>query len=224
MENGMKRFALVYGVALCCAYLVQCPARAQSIGSKEEIGFDLLYQGSHDVTFDGGSSVNLHDDLGFALNYTYRFSPQFDLQSGFDFQWLSDDANVQVASLGQSFRSTGSVHMFTPHVDGMFKFLPGDFTPYVSAGVGWTWIDTSIPSSPAYSACWWDPWWGYYCGVYQNTHSTNDFVYELGAGLRWDFEPGYTIRLGYQKRWIDMTQATGKPGFDQIRLNIGLRY
>jgi opacity protein-like surface antigen len=68
-------------------------AQAQSSMSyKEDIGVDLLYQGSHHLTFDGGSQVNLKDDLGFALTYTYRFTPNFDLQMGMDFQWLSDPA------------------------------------------------------------------------------------------------------------------------------------
>ena len=224
MENGMKRYALIYSAALGCFCLQHSPAQAQSMNEKQEIGVDILYQGSHNITFDGGSSVNLHDDFGFAFNYTYRFSPHIDLQGGLDFQWLNDDATVQLGNVSQQFHSGGSVHMFTPHIDGFFNFLPGAFTPYVSAGLGWSWIDTSIPSSPPYTACWWDPWWGYYCGAYQNTHSTDEFIYELGAGLRWDIEPGYTLRLGYQKRWIDITQASGKPGLDQIRLNIGLRY
>ena len=199
-------------------------AQAQSsMAYKEDFGIDLIYQGSHRMSFNGGSEVNLKDDLGFALTYTYRFTPNFDLQTGIDFQWLSDDVTVQSDS-GQSFKSSGSVHMFTPHIDGIYNFLPGHFTPYVSAGLGWSWIDTDIPSSPPYRACWWDPWYGYYCGIFQNTRSTNDFVYEMGAGLRWDFEPGYTVRLAYQKRWIDFNQSAGKPGLDQIRLNFALRY
>lgn len=220
----MKSYIPIRSAALIALCAGVSFAQAQSSMSyKEDIGVDLLYQGSHHLTFDGGSQVNLKDDLGFALTYTYRFTPNFDLQMGMDFQWLSDEATVQ-GDQGQSFKSSGSVHMFTPHVDAIYNFLPGHFTPYVSGGLGWSWIDTDIPSSPPYRACWWDPWYGYYCGVFQNTHSTNDFVYELGAGLRWDFDPGFTMRLSYQKRWIDVTQAAGKPGLDQLRLNFAIRY
>ena len=220
----MKSYFPISNAALIVLCAGVSLAHAQSsMTYKEDIGVDLLYQGSHDQSFNGGSRVNLKSDLGFALTYTYRFTQNFDLQTGMDFQWLSSDATVQ-GDQGNSFKSSGSVHIFTPHVDGIYNFLPGHFTPYVSGGLGWSWIDTSIPSSPPYSACWWDPWYGYYCGVFQNTHSTNNFVYELGAGLRLDFDQGFTMRLAYQKRWLDATQAAGKPGFDQLRLNFAIRY
>jgi len=221
----MKSYLPLLSAALIvlCAGVSLAQAQSSSMSYKEDIGVDLLYQGSHHMSFDGGSQVNLKDDLGFALTYTYRFTQNFELQTGMDFQWLSNEATVQ-GDGGQSFKSNGSVHMFTPHIDGIYNFLPGHFTPYVSAGLGWSWIDTDIPSSPPYRACWWDPWYGYYCGVFQNTHSTNDFVYELGAGLRWDFDAGFTMRLAYQKRWIDVNQSAGKPGLDQIRLNLAIRY
>ena len=41
------------------------------------------------------------------------------------------------------------------------------FTPYVTGGIGYAFIDTNIPDSPPQTACWWDPWWGYVCDTFQ---------------------------------------------------------
>jgi opacity protein-like surface antigen len=219
----MRSYILLYFAAsLLCAEAISV-ANAQSSPYKEDLGVDLIYQFSQKVGFQGGSSVDLHDDLGFGIMYTYRFTPRWDLQAGFDFQWIGDDAVVQ-ADGGQSFKSSGSMHAFTPHINGIFNFFSGDLTPYVNAGLGWSWVNTDIPSSPPYRACWWDPWYGYYCGVYQNTHSSDQFIYQLGAGVRWDIGDLYTLRLGYQKRWMDFGHSSGTPDMDQIRLTIAFRY
>jgi opacity protein-like surface antigen len=72
--------------------------------------------------------------------------------------------------------------------------------------------------------CWWDPWWGYICTPYQSTKSVDEFVYQLGAGVRWDLSPGYTLRLAYEKHWFDAGNATSTPDFDQWKLGIAFRY
>jgi opacity protein-like surface antigen len=101
----------------------------------------------------------------------------------------------------------------------VFNLLQGPLTPYATAGVGWSWIDTDIPDAPPQYACWWDPWWGYYCGGFQSTKTVDQAIYQAGLGLRWDFGSGYSARLGYEKRWLNLGESTGTPGFDQFRLS-----
>jgi opacity protein-like surface antigen len=191
-----------------------------------DFGADLIYAFSKDIDFDGGSRASLDDDLGIALSFNYRFSPRLELLFGLD--WNSVDYSVHVApgdsAAGLGFDATGEVEYWTPRVGLNFNLLDRDLTPYITGAVGWSFIDTNIPDSPPQTACWWDPWWGYYCGTYQSTRSFDELVYDIGAGVRWDVSKTITLRLAYEKHWLDLGEATSTPGFDQLKLGIAGRY
>ena len=54
--------------------------------------------------------------------------------------------------------------------------------------------------------------------------SVNGFAYELGAGVRWDFNDVFSLNGGYTMRWIDFDNATSTPSFDAIQLNVGWKF
>jgi len=191
-----------------------------------DFGGELVYGFSQDIGFKGGSRASLDDDLGLALSFAYRFTPRLELLIALD--WNVVDYDVHVApgdsAAGLGFDATGELEYWTPRVGVNFNFLEGPLTPYVTGAVGWSFIDTNIPDSPPQTACWWDPWWGYYCGTYQNTRNVDEFVYDVGAGVRWDVTSTLTLRLGYERHWLDLGEATSTPGFDQVKLGIAARY
>ena len=123
-----------------------------------------------------------------------------------------------------AFTVSGEYESFTPRVNVLYSFLDGDIQPYVSAGIGWSFIDTNVPQGPPQTGCWWDPWWGYICTTYQNTRDMDEFAYQAGVGVRWDVTSGLTLRLGYEKQWIDLGEADSAPGFDVLRLGVAYRY
>jgi opacity protein-like surface antigen len=196
-----------------------------------DFGGELLYQFSQDVDFDGGSKAELDDDLGLALSFTYRFNSRFELLFGLD--WNSYDYNADIAPapispggpiVGTGFGIEGEIETWTPRVGVNFNLLEGDLTPYVTGGVGWSFIDTNVPDGRAQSACWWDPWFGYVCGTFQDTKSLDELTYNVGVGLRWDLGSSMSLRLGYERHWLELDQATSTPGFDQIKLGVIGRY
>ena len=196
-----------------------------------DFGGELLYQFSQDVDFDGGSKAELDDDLGLALSFTYRFNSRFELLFGLD--WNSYDYNADIAPapispggpiVGTGFGIEGEIETWTPRVGVNFNLLEGDLTPYVTGGVGWSFIDTNVPDGRAQSACWWDPWFGYVCGTFQETKSLDELTYNVGVGLRWDLRSSISLRLGYERHWLELDQATSTPGFDQIKLGVIGRY
>jgi opacity protein-like surface antigen len=196
-----------------------------------DFGGELLYQFSQGVDFEGGSKADLEDDLGLALSFTYRFNSRFELLFGID--WNSVDYQADIAPapvspggpiLGSGFSVEGEVEYWTPRVGVNFNLLEGDLTPYVTGGVGWSFIDTNVPEGRPQSACWWDPWWGYVCGTFQDTKSTDELTYNVGVGLRWDLRSSISLRLGYERHWLDLGEATSTPGFDQIKLGVIGRY
>jgi opacity protein-like surface antigen len=189
-----------------------------------DFGGALIYQDAQHIDFDGGSSAALDDDLGLALTFGYRFNERLELTFGLD--WNNVDYTVNVANGlgGTGFRADGDLEAFTPWVGLNVNLMKGDFTPYVSGMVGWAFIDTNIPDGPPVNSCWWDPWWGYVCGTWQDTRSIDELAYGLGAGVRWDASSTLSLRFGYEKRWLDLGEATSTPGFDQLKLSVIARY
>jgi opacity protein-like surface antigen len=191
-----------------------------------DYGADVIYSFAQDIGFDGGSKADIDDDLGLALSFGYRFSSRLELL--FSLDWNNSDYDLHVApgdsAAGNGFNATGEIESWTPRVGINFNLLEGPLTPYVTGAVGWSFIDTNIPDSPPQTACWWDPWWGYYCGTYQNTRNIDELVYDIGAGVRWDVGSTWSLRLGYERHWLDLGEATSTPAFDQVRLGILARY
>lgn len=200
------------------------PWSAQGQGTRppgNEFGADLVYQLSHKIKFDGGSIVDLNDDFGVSLWWGYRFSENLDLQVSLDWSDINYDATLQSGTFsGVQARASGDIETFVPKVVVNYNFLKGPVTPFVSAGLGWAFIDTNIPNSQVEVGCWWDPWWGYICTPYQSTKSVDAFTYQVGAGVRWDFNQSYSARLFYEKHWLDYSKATTTPDFDQFKLGM----
>jgi opacity protein-like surface antigen len=214
-------------ILICAAALsALCSAAAHA---EREVGWDfggaLIYQDSQDINFNGGSRASIDDDLGLALVFAYRFSPRLELTFGMD--WNEIDYRVDVASDPPSslnFSANGDLESFTPYVGLNFNFMETDFTPYIGGTVGWAFIDTNIPSGPPQSACWWDPWYGYACGTWQETRNIDELMYSAGAGVRWDVSETISLRFGYEHRWLDLGEATSTPGFDQLRFAVSAKY
>ena len=202
-------------------------ANAQTRGSGWEFGADAIYQSSKDIDFKGGSSASLDDDFGLSLAFGYRFSDRLEMQ--FYLDWSNVDYDVALVTqlpgggLGTA-TGTGSLEAFTPRAAITYNFSEGPLTPFVTAGIGWSFIDTNIPEGRPETVCWWDPWWGYVCGNVQDSKSIDGLNYDLGLGLRWDFSPGYSMRFGYEKHWIDLSEANGTPDLDQFKIGILYRY
>ena len=206
------------------------PALAQGYGYDSgsegwSFGAELVYQDSNDISFNGGSSASVDDDLGFTFTFGYRFNRKLELEFGIDWASVDYDATLQSRDLPNlSIDVTGEYEYFTPRVNLNYFFTEGPFTPYIKAGIGWAFIDTNIPTSQVQIGCWWDPWYGQICTPYQSTKDVDEFAYQLGAGIRWKLGPGYALSLSYEKQWIDFSNANSTPDFDQVRLGLEFLY
>ncbi|WP_129777986.1 outer membrane beta-barrel protein [Peristeroidobacter soli] len=191
----------------------------------QEFGFDVVYQLSQKVKFDGGSTVDLNDDLGATLWWGWRFNEHLDLQAAIDWSNVSYDANFQSGTFpGVSAKVSGDIETFVPKVVLNYNILKGPLTPFLNVGMGWAFVDTNIPNSRVQVGCWWDPWWGYICTPYQSTKSFDEFTYQVGAGVRWDINKSYALRLVYEKHWLDYSKASSTPDFDQFRLGMAFMF
>ena len=190
-----------------------------------EFGVDGVYQDSSDWSFNGGSKVRVDSDFSLTLNAGYRLNSHLEVNFALDWQKADYDATIQSADVpGLSVDVSGDYESFTPRADVNYNFLDGSITPYVTGGIGWSFVDTNIPNGRPETGCWWDPWYGEICATVQDTHSADGFTYQLGAGVRWDASPSLSLRFAYEKHWYDFSKASGTPDLDELKLGVIWRY
>jgi len=206
------------------ACLISAGASAQSRGTGWEFGADVVYQNSQDIDFDGGTTVAFGSDVGISAFAGYRFNDRLEVQFGLDWSTVDYDATrVREEPPLATVTASGDMETIAPFIKGNFNFMTGPITPFVSAGLGYSFIDTNIPDAPPQVGCWWDPWYGEICTTYQSTKTTEAFTYNAGVGVRWDVSTGYSLRLLYEMHWYDLDHASSAE-FDQIKLGVLMRY
>jgi opacity protein-like surface antigen len=217
----MKSRYIVSLAALCSCWSLAAHADRDT---GWEFGGELIYQDSQDISGDNGSAAALDDDIGLALTFGYRVNGNLEVQFGIDWNTVDYTANL----VSEDFPNLevgvdGELESFTTRVGVNYNFIDGPITPYVNGTIGYSFIDTNIPDGPPQTGCWWDPWYGQICGTWQSTRSLDKFIYGAGLGVRWDTSDSLSVRLEYQKRWIDASDA-GTPDFDQLKLGLTYMY
>jgi hypothetical protein len=119
--------------------------------------------------------------------------------------------------------ASGVLDTATVALNLSYYFLDGPLTPFVLGGIGWTFVDSNIPSGPPEGVCWWDPWYGNVCTYYQNTYTKDYFSYNVGIGGRWDVFPGFFLRGSVGWQWVDLGKA-GITDFMGGRLDLGYMF
>ena len=217
----MKSRYLVTLAALCGAWSMAAHADRDT---GWEFGAELIYQDSADFDSSGDSTASLDGDVGIALTFGYRMNERLELTFGLDWNNIDYEAHlVADPPIGNitSVDVEGELEAFTPRVGVNFNFLDGPITPYVTGMIGYSFIDTNIPDGPPVSGCYWDPWYGYICGTWQDTRSTEEFMYGAGLGVRWDVNDAWSVRFGYDKRWVDSEASVD---LDQIKFGVTMMY
>jgi opacity protein-like surface antigen len=153
----------------------------------------------------------------------YHLSDQLELGGNITFGQTDYDADV-VGDTIPDFSISGEYESTALLFDATWNFMPGDFSPFVSASVGWSWIDTNIANEPPQTGCWWDPWWGYVCTTTQDTKSLDGLTYGFDVGARYDVSDSLAIHGSYRMMWVDLDNASGTPDLDGFRLGIGWRF
>jgi opacity protein-like surface antigen len=232
-ENIMKRILKMTAISLvviACAAAPAMDADAQSyttIPSEGRAGtweflLPLLYVDSGTIEGQGGSSVDIDGDVGIGIGAGYNFTEYFQLNGLFT--WTALDYTANVINSDFSVRPySNTLYNSTISLNGIVYFLKGKINPFVSGGVGVTYVDTNIQTGPGSTACWWDPWYGYMCTGTAPTKTETDMSYNAGVGVRFDLTPQFSLQPSYNKMWIDMDKTSSTPDFDIWRLDLIFR-
>ncbi len=224
MKNWSKAIAMAMILATVWVAL-PVPADSGSPGKRAgtwEFFLPLTYTEEADFSGENGSSLEIDDDFGFGFGFGYNFSNHFQLNGMFNWNARGYDATV-VTEGGSTVEYNNDLETSALSLNGIYYFLQGNFTPFVSGNVGWTFYDTNIPDGPSYGSCWWDPWYGYICTEYTPTKTDDAFTYGGGVGLRLDINRYFGLQGSYNKTWVDFDNADSAPDFDTWKLDFIFR-
>jgi opacity protein-like surface antigen len=218
----MTRRILILLAATCLFASVaeaQMRHRMPSREGRWDFGLQTRYTTSRTYDGQGGSSIDLQDDLGWGFGIGYNVNQRFNL--GLLFTWRSinyDATGVDPDDPENTVRYNGRLDTSTVGITGDWNILEGDITPYVNGGIAWMLIDTNIFAGYT-TGCWWDPWWGYICGNYASTYGVSTAAFSIGAGCRIHLSEAVFTRIGYEYGWSDLESTRGS---NMLRIDIGL--
>jgi hypothetical protein len=145
----------------------------------------------------------------------------------FDIGWNSPGYDATIVSADTpplaNEQASGELSTSSLHLNLLYNFIAGPITPFVTAGIGSTFVDSNLAYGPPVYSCWYDPYWGYYCGYYQPTYSESRFSYDASIGMRWDLARDAFLRASIGSYWIDMKNS-GNQNFTTGRLEIGFMF
>ena len=184
----------------------------------------LTYSQSATIDGQNGSSVSLDDAWGLGLGFAYNFTDRFQLGGLWTWNsryYTATTSGAGFGGIGRNYTNWMSTSALS--LNGTFYLLDGNFSPFVTGGIGFTYIDTNVPTGySGGSTCWWDPWWGYVCNSYTPTYSESDWTYNAGLGVRFDMNRQFALQGGYYKTWVELNNGT-TPDFDIWRLDFVFR-
>ena len=166
-----------------------------------------------DIRFQFEDSWEGGIGLGYHLNNYFALNAEFVMGS------MGYQANFRESRLkGTMLQSTGKFN-----VD--YNILAQPFTPFVSAGLGYHYQDTGVPSGPPDYYCWWDYFWGgWVCTGYTPTHTDTYFTLNAQAGLRWDVNDFVFAKVWGGASWLNVGRGAGWPANLQANLALGLKF
>lgn len=139
------------------------------------------------------------DDALWGFGLAYNINSHFAVRAEFTAGYPDYEASWDVYALrGEAFVQEGRFNLD-------FHLLEGPFTPYVSGGLGYFYMDTGIPTGPPGYDVWWDYWWGNVVTVYQPTYTDTFFTLNAAVGLRWDIGEQFFIKAEGSAEWIQMS-------------------
>jgi hypothetical protein len=220
MKLTFRKFGIVVVGALAGALMLPSTAMAQSRANTLEFILPIIYSPSSSFNGQGGSKADLATDLSAGFGIMYNLNNH--LQLGGMFTWNTRSYNATIVSTnGTTRQASGTLESSTLAFNATYYFMPSGVTPFVSGGIGSTFIDTNIPNGTGSTACWWDPWYGYICDTYTPTKTQTAVSYSAGAGMRFDLGRGFSVQGSYNKMWIDYSKS--KPEIDGWKLDLVFR-
>src|SRR5258706_6994655 len=110
-----------------------------------EGSFQVLYGDSKTVDSDNGSSAEVDNSFGWGLGFGYNFDDHWAIE--FNGSWREADYKATITPQAGNPNGpqsiSGTLETGTLAVNATYNFLPRALTPFVTGGVGGTYVDTT---------------------------------------------------------------------------------
>ena len=213
---------------LIAMLLIALPCLSSAQSSRAgvwETSFSVIFQDSMSMDGQGGSSLDVDSDEGFGLTFALNINPKFSV--GMDLEYLSPRYTailVDDTGVNDDIVINHKFSQWNTRFKGTWNMIDGPFTPYIEAGLGWSYFDSNVADGPPSTGCYWHPWWGYICNNYYNTYNDWVFSYGAGVGLRYEFRGGAFLKGSYNYWELDGFGNTGDSGMTSGKLEIGFMF
>jgi hypothetical protein len=179
---------------------------------------------SKDLQFDNGASANIEKDSSLGFGFGYNINSHIELA----LEFVSNNSNYTSTAIPENptqspVTNRGSLYTSTVNFGFTFNFLSTPFTPYVTANLGSTYIDSGVFTGNVVSGCWYYPYWGYVCGPVAQTYTSTELSYGAALGLRYDFNRKLFMKGEARKSYID-SNSNNDPDFDSLRFIFGFMF
>jgi opacity protein-like surface antigen len=205
---------------------VPCISNAQtSRAGSWEGSISAIWQDSLEFDGENGSFLDVDAELGFGLNFALNINPK--LSVGLDLEYLKPRYSMLLVDDTGVNDDLVINHKFTQwntRFKGTWNMVDGPFTPYLEAGIGWTYIDSNVADGPPQTGCYWHPYWGYICSNYYSTFDDTVFSYGVGGGLRYEFRGGAFLKASYNYWELDGLGQSEDSGLISGRLELGILF
>lgn len=184
----------------------------------------LLYKSQSGEKFgapEGADEANVafSSDNGWGLTFGHNFDEHLNL--AFEFSKNTPKYETRfIDKEGEARTLKHSATFYSGQLNGTYHLLKGPITPFVTAGLGWSNVDSNVSTGKGY--CVPDWYWGWYC--HSSSYNKNTFSYSAAVGLRADLNNGVFIRASYGMQWLDEKIGKDQPEFDVGKFEIGLRF
>lgn len=188
-----------------------------------EISLQLRYHGEETLGFDGGAGVKIEDDTGWGFSLGYNFDNHWNLN--WEFSMVEPDYRATFVDANDASNVVSFDHelsMSSTHFNLTYHFFESAVTPFVSAGLGWTYTDSNVLDGPGFTTCWYT-WYGLVCNSGYDTYDDTSFSYQAAVGLRWDINGAFFVRGSAGYLWLDYDDTQSKPTFELGRLELGFK-
>lgn len=176
------------------------------------------------LQFDGGAEADINKRSSIAFGFGYNINHHIEL----DLSFASSHANYTSTIIPENTSlssETGTYSLYTSSINFGFTYnlLKNPLTPYVSANIGSTYIDSGIKTGNVGTGCYWYPYWGYVCGPVNETYTTTQLTYGAALGLRYDFNRKLYIKADVGKNYLDV-DSSNTPDFTSYRFTFGFMF
>jgi hypothetical protein len=218
---SLNVFLASMAALMLCVPVAEAKDRGNNGNGSVEFSIPINYTESSSITGANGSTADVNAALSTGFALSYNINDYFQLGGSFSWGNRNYSATVVCTSLPCTSNYNGTLSTSSLQMNALWYFLPGDFTPFASAGFGTTFVDSNIPNGTGSSSCYWDPYWGYVCGTYQPTKSSTNISYSFGLGARYDFSRQFALQGSLNRMYIDGPNS--KPQADMIRVDFVFR-